>query len=94
MPHHTTLPLNKSVHACRPYKYGHVIEVKVNPDGTPSVTKWYTLGRNSKETAYVMPDNKTVYITDDGTNVGFFKFIATKAGDLSQGAGTHGGHME
>ncbi|GAB4821502.1 hypothetical protein N2152v2_008548 [Parachlorella kessleri] len=69
----------------QPYKYGHVIEVKVNPDGTPSVTKWYTLGRNSKETAYIMPDNKTVYITDDGTNVGFFKFIATTAGDLSQG---------
>ena len=31
------------------------------------------------------PDNKTVYITDDGTNVGFFKFVADKAGNLSSG---------
>lgn len=32
-----------------------------------------------------MPDNKTVYITDDGTNVGFFKFVADKPKDLSSG---------
>jgi len=35
--------------------------------------------------AQVMPDNKTAYITDDGTNVAFFKFVADKAGDVSAG---------
>lgn len=33
----------------------------------------------------VMPDNRTVYVTDDGTNVGFFKLVTDKAGDLSSG---------
>ncbi len=33
-----------------------------------------------------MPDRKTVYMSDDGTDVVFFKFVADKAGDL--GAGT------
>lgn len=37
------------------------------------------------ELVYVMPDNKTVYITDDGTQVGFYKFVAKTAGDLSAG---------
>ncbi len=34
----------------------------------------------------VMPDNKTVYTTDDGTNVGFYMFKSDNAGpDLSSG---------
>ncbi len=32
-----------------------------------------------------MPDNKTVYATDDGTNTAFWKFIADKPGDMSSG---------
>ena len=32
-----------------------------------------------------MPDQKTVYLSDDGTDVVFFKFIAERAGDLSSG---------
>ena len=34
---------------------------------------------------YVMPDQKTVYSTDDGSNTGFWKFVADKAGDMSSG---------
>jgi hypothetical protein len=34
----------------------------------------------------VMPDNKTVYTTDDGTNVGFYMFKSENPGpDLSAG---------
>ena len=69
-----------------PYFYGYPVEVAVNPDGSTSVTKQYAMGRVAVELAYVMPDNKTVYISDDGTNVGFFMFIADTAGNL--GAGT------
>jgi secreted PhoX family phosphatase len=32
-----------------------------------------------------MPDKKTAYISDDGTNVGMFRFVADTAGDLSAG---------
>jgi hypothetical protein len=34
------------------------------------LTKWYTLGRVSHELAYVMPNNRTVYTTDDHPNGG------------------------
>lgn len=68
-----------------PYNYGFAIEVKALDGGKYESSKWYTLGRNSKELVYVMPDEKTVYITDDGTNVGFWKFVADKPKDLSSG---------
>lgn len=69
-----------------PYRYGHIVEVKVKPDGTSSVNKWYTMGRAAWELATIMPDQKTLYGTDDGTNVGFFKFVADKKGDFSSGS--------
>ena len=39
---------------CSPYKYGHSAEVSVSKDGKITPQKWYTLGRNSQEMAYVM----------------------------------------
>jgi secreted PhoX family phosphatase len=68
-----------------PYLYGYPVEVSVDAAGTPSVTKHYAMGRVAVELAYVMPDRKTVYISDDGTNVGFFMFVADTPGDLSAG---------
>lgn len=32
-----------------------------------------------------MPDNKTVYSTDDGTNTAFWKFIMDEPNDMSSG---------
>ncbi len=32
-----------------------------------------------------MPDRRTVYMTDDGSNVGFFMFKADRPNDLSSG---------
>jgi secreted PhoX family phosphatase len=81
-----------------PYRYGYMIEV-TNPtdaDGEKLV-KHYATGRLSHETAAIMPDNKTLYMSDDdsaayddgkyNTASGgvFFKFIADTAGDLSAG---------
>ncbi|MDY0147442.1 MAG: DUF839 domain-containing protein [Halothiobacillus sp.] len=65
-----------------PYFYGWIPEVKA--DGT-GFTKHYSMGRVSHELAYVMPDQKTAYLSDDGSNDGFYKFVADKAGDLSAG---------
>jgi len=68
-----------------PYLYGFPVEVTLDDSGNPSVEKHYAMGRIALELAYVMPDQKTVYMSDDGTNVGFFMFIADTAGDLTAG---------
>ena len=67
-----------------PYQYGYPWETKVK-NFTETTTKLYAHGRMSYEMSYVMPDKKTVYGTDDGTNVMFHKFVATTAGDISEG---------
>ncbi len=68
-----------------PYYYGWSPEVKISDDGEAQYSKHYSMGRFSHELSYVMPDNKTVYMSDDGTNVGLFMFVADKAKDLSTG---------
>lgn len=78
-----TVPAAKAVF--NPYNYGWLTEVALDANGKPTVTKHYAAGRRALELAYVMPDQKTVYLTDDGTNDAFYMFIAKKAGDLSEG---------
>lgn len=68
-----------------PYFWGYPVEIAVSDAGAPSVTKHYAMGRFAHELSYVMPDKKTVYETDDGTNVGFYRYVADTAGDLSAG---------
>ena len=68
-----------------PYLFGYATEVAVAANGTYTAEKHYALGRQSFELSYVMPDQKTVYSTDDGTNVILTMFVADAAGDLSAG---------
>lgn len=69
-----------------PYYYGWTPEVKItDANGATQYLKHYSMGRFAHELAYVMPDNKTVYLSDDGANVGLFMYIADVAGDLSAG---------
>ncbi len=68
-----------------PYFYGWIPEVQINQEGKPNYSKHYAMGRFSHELAFVMPDRKTVYMSDDGTNVGLFMFVADQAEDLSAG---------
>ncbi len=74
-----------STTAARPYHYGHVPEVTVQPDGTASIKKHYCLGRISREKVEVMPDKKTVIQGDDITSGGLFLFVADVPGNLSAG---------
>jgi secreted PhoX family phosphatase len=67
------------------YYYGFAVELGVDGTGATSVKKHYAMGRMGMELAYVMPDQKTVYLTDDVTNGGLFMFVADAAGDLSAG---------
>jgi secreted PhoX family phosphatase len=69
----------------RPYRYGYPWETVVHADFTETTTKLYAHGRQSYEMSYAMPDRKTVYNTDDGTNVFFAKFVADKEGDITEG---------
>ena len=67
-----------------PYRYGFIVEI-TDPAGAATPVKQVAMGRYSHENSVVMPDQKTVYLSDDGTNVVFFKFVADTAGDLSAG---------
>ena len=68
----------------KPYRYGYITEVSLD-GGAAKGVKHYAMGRFSHELGYVLPDEKTVYMTDDGTNVGFYRFEADEAGDLDSG---------
>lgn len=69
-----------------PYDYGWIAEVQLLDDaGRTHITKRTAMGRFSHEQARVMPDGRTVYLSDDGPNGGFFMFVADVAGDLSVG---------
>ena len=68
-----------------PYRYGYIVEVAVSEAGATTVTKHYAAGRRALELSYVMPDKKTVYMSDDGTNDALYMFVAKNAGDLSEG---------
>lgn len=71
-----------------PYYYGYIPEVSVDASAaTPvfSYEKHFSMGRAAWEMAYVLPDKKTAYLSDDGTNVGFYMYVADTAEDLSAG---------
>jgi secreted PhoX family phosphatase len=68
-----------------PYDYGYIVEITDPTSTSPTPVKHFTLGRVAHENSVVMPDWKTVYTTDDGSNKAFYKFVATNAGDLSAG---------
>ena len=78
-----TIEQAKAVYS--PYRYGYVVEVAVDGSGKPSVKKHYAAGRRALELTYVMPDQRTAYLSDDGVNDGFYMFVAKRAGDLSEG---------
>jgi hypothetical protein len=68
-----------------PYYWGYPVEVAVYADGSTKVNKRSAMGRVAVELAYVMPDQKTVYISDDGENCVLLMFVADLPADLSAG---------
>jgi len=59
-----------------PYHYGHIVEVQPQADGSTEYAKHYVTGKYTPELAVMMPDGKTVYMTDDGTAKGLWKFVS------------------
>lgn len=68
-----------------PYRYGYIVEITAPRSDDPTPVKHFAMGRFSHENAVVMPDERTVYMSDDGTGTVFFKFEADEPGDLSSG---------
>ncbi|MGC9456335.1 MAG: PhoX family protein [Halothiobacillaceae bacterium] len=68
-----------------PYDYGWPLEVKVNADGSTTPVKHFGMGRGTWEMAIFMPDGRTAYFGDDGTNVALFMFVGNVANDPTQG---------
>ncbi len=66
------------------YRYHYIVEI-TDPAGDATPVKRTALGRYEHENAVVMPDQRTVYLSQDNTNGVFFKFVADAAGDLSAG---------
>ncbi|MCP8900541.1 alkaline phosphatase PhoX [Gilvimarinus xylanilyticus] len=67
------------------YRYHYIVEITEPTSDKPVPVKHYTLGRFEHENSIVMPDSKTVYLSQDDTNGVMFKFVADNAGDLSAG---------
>merc|ERR1719230_1942007 len=64
-----------------PYMYNWAWESGTN--GVP--VKHMAMGRRGTELPYVMPDEKTVYLTDDSYSAVLTVFIADESRDLSAG---------
>ncbi|MDQ7043602.1 MAG: DUF839 domain-containing protein, partial [Sulfurimonas sp.] len=59
-----------------PYNYGYIVEVQPQIDGSTKSAKHYVTGKYTPELAVMMPDSKTIYMSDDGTAKGFWKFVS------------------
>jgi hypothetical protein len=68
-----------------PYAYGFITEVKVKADGSGHIAKHYSMGRFSHELGTVMPDQRTVYLSDDGRDVMMGMYVADRPRELSAG---------
>ena len=71
--------------APNPYNYGYIAEVTEPLADEPVIVKHFTMGRYEHENSTVMPDGKTVYLSQDDTGGVLFKFVADSAEDLSAG---------
>lgn len=72
--------------AASPYMWGWVPEVSIlNGAGETKVTKHYALGRMSTEIAYALPDERTVFLSEDNINSPLVMFVADTERDLSAG---------
>ncbi|MEN8726536.1 MAG: alkaline phosphatase PhoX [Sulfurovum sp.] len=67
-----------------PYNYGYIVEVQPQEDGSTKSAKHYVTGKYTPELATMMPDGKTIYMSDDGTAKGFWKFVSDTQIDTFQ----------
>jgi hypothetical protein len=56
----------------KPYRYGFATETAINADGTAALNKRLVMGRFAHEGFAVMPDARTVYMTEQRHNGGLY----------------------
>ncbi|MFA6971122.1 MAG: alkaline phosphatase PhoX [Gallionella sp.] len=78
-----TLDKNVQSGGSNPYAYGYKFEVSVTDK--QAFVKHYAMGRLANELGDVMPDQRTVYMGDDGRDTVMFMFVADKPGQLTAG---------
>ncbi|EMA55416.1 MULTISPECIES: alkaline phosphatase PhoX [Halococcus] len=61
-----------------PYRYGYIVDFRNPTADTPEPMKYYVGGRASWECPDVQADEKTMYLSSDGDNKGFYKFVANE----------------
>ncbi|MFC4358601.1 alkaline phosphatase PhoX [Halobium salinum] len=59
-----------------PYRYGYIVDFREPDSETPEPVKYHVMGRAAWECPDVQADEKTVYLSCDGDNKGFYKFVA------------------
>ena len=78
-------PTGASTAVPNTYRYHYIVEITNPTSAAPIPVKRYAMGRFEHENSIVMPDRKTVYLSQDDTNGVLFKFVADTAEDLSAG---------
>ncbi|SFL58814.1 protein of unknown function [Halogranum rubrum] len=61
-----------------PYRYGYIVDFREPTSETPQPVKYHVMGRAAWECPDVQSDRKTVYLTSDGDDKGFYKFVADR----------------
>ncbi|MFC6094199.1 alkaline phosphatase PhoX [Saccharothrix lopnurensis] len=69
--------------SCEETDRGYVFET--DPFGVEPAVRHDAMGRFTHEAAACDPDRRVVYLTEDETNGGFYRFVPTTWGDLSSG---------
>jgi secreted PhoX family phosphatase len=60
------------------YRTGYHVDLREPESETPQPIKYYVMGRSAWEAPDVQEDQKTVYLSTDGSNKGFYKFVASE----------------
>ena len=58
------------------YRTGYNVDLREPDSETPQPVKYYVMGRSAWEAPDAQEDQKTVYLSTDGSNKGFYKFVA------------------
>jgi secreted PhoX family phosphatase len=70
----TRTPLREGYPNC--YRTGYIVDFREPEAETPRPVKYYVCGRAAWEAPDFQEDRKTVYLSSDGDNKGFYKFVA------------------
>jgi secreted PhoX family phosphatase len=72
----TTTPIGEGYP--NPYRTGYIVDVREPTSEKPEPMKYWVMGRAAWECPDFQTDRKTAYLSSDGDNKGFYKFVADR----------------